>query len=81
MYAKAAIPNADVSRVATQTPAEAMGVTRDRGAIAPGRYADMILIDGGLLQDITDTRHIHLVLKRGKRFEPTALEVAIGIAP
>lgn len=63
------------------TPAEVMGVTRDLGAIAPGRYADMILIHGDPLQDITDTRNIELVFKGGKRFEQQALEAAIGIAP
>lgn len=81
MYVKAGIPNADVLRIATLTPAEVMGVTRDLGAIAPGRYADMILIDGDPLQDITDTRNIDLVFKGGRRFEPKALEAAIGIAP
>lgn len=81
MYAKAGIPNAEVLRIATLTPAEVMGVTRDLGTIAPGRYADMILIDGDPLQDITDTRNIELVFKGGKRFEPQALEAAIGIAP
>ena len=81
MYAKAGIPNADVLRIGTLTPAEVMGVTRDLGAIAPGRYADMILIDGDPLQTITDTRKIDLVFKGGKRYEPKALEAAIGITP
>ena len=79
MYAKAGISNADVLRIATLTPAEVMGVTRDLGAIAPGRYADMVLIDGDPLQDIRDTRKIDLVFKGGKRYEPKALEAAIGI--
>ncbi len=79
MYAKAGITNADVLRIATLTPAEVMGVTRDLGAIAPGRYADMILIDGDPLKDIADTRKIDLVFKGGKRYEPKELETAIGI--
>ena len=81
MYAKAGISNADVLRIATLTPTEVMGVTRDLGSIAPGRYADMVLIDGDPLKDITDTRKIDLVFKGGKRYEPKALEAAIGIAP
>ena len=81
MYAKAGISNADLLRIATLTPAEVMGVTRDLGSIAPGRYADMVLIDGDPLKDITDTRKIDLVFKGGKRYEPKALEAAIGIAP
>lgn len=81
LYARAGIPNAEVLRIATLTPAEVMGVTRDLGAIAPGRYADMILIDGDPLKNIADTRRIDWVFKGGKRYDPKALEQAIGIAP
>ncbi|MFZ2237632.1 MAG: amidohydrolase family protein, partial [Dokdonella sp.] len=79
LYAKAGIPNAEVLRIATLTPAEVMGMTRDLGAIAPGRYADMVLIDGDPLKDIADTRRIDLVFKGGTRYVPSELEQAIGM--
>ncbi len=39
-------PAAEVLRMATLTPALVMGVDKDRGVIAAGKLADLILIDG-----------------------------------
>lgn len=81
LYARAGIPNAQVLRLATLTPAEVMGVAKDRGVIAPGKLADMVLIDGDPLADMRDIRKVDLVLKGGKRFDPAAIERALGIQP
>ncbi|NZA25582.1 amidohydrolase family protein [Luteimonas sp. SJ-92] len=81
LYARAGIPAAEVLRIATLTPAEAMGSTADLGAIAPGRYADMLLIDGDPIRDVGDLRRIDAVFKGGDRYDPAELERALGIAP
>ena len=81
LYAKAGIPNGDVLRLATLTPAQVLGVARDRGVIAPGKLADMVLIDGDPLADMADIRKVDRVYKGGRWFDPAALERAIGIAP
>jgi Amidohydrolase family len=81
LYARAGIPPAEVLRMATLTPAQVMGVDRDLGVIAPGKYADMVLIDGDPTQNISDIRNVSLVIKAGKVFEPRPLEGALGIAP
>lgn len=81
LYARAGIPNAEVLRMATLTPAEVMGVDKDRGVIAAGKLADMILVDGDPLRDMHDLRRVDLTLKGGKMFEPAAIEKALGIAP
>src|SRR5437773_7768453 len=46
LYVRAGINPAEVLRLATLTPALVMGVNKDRGAIAAGKLADMILIEG-----------------------------------
>ncbi len=46
LYARAGIAPAQVLRMATLTSAQVIGVDRERGTIAPGKLADMILIDG-----------------------------------
>src|SRR5205823_4758817 len=46
LYVRAGIPAAEVLRMATLTPALVMGVNKDRGVIAAGKLADMVLIDG-----------------------------------
>ena len=49
---------------ATSIPARAFGL-HDRGRIAPGLRADLVLIEGDPSQDILATRHIRGVWKRG----------------
>jgi hypothetical protein len=81
LYARAGIPPAEVLRMATLTSAQVMGVDRDLGVIAPGKYADMLLIDGNPARSIANVRNVSLVIKAGKVFDPRALEAALGIAP
>lgn len=81
LYVQAGIPAAEVLRMATLTPATVMGVDRDLGVIAPGNYADMVLVDGDPTRNISDVRRVKTVLKAGKIYDPTAIEQALGIAP
>jgi hypothetical protein len=81
LYARAGIPPAEVLRMATWTPALVMGVDKDRGVIAPGKFADMILVDGDPTKDIRDINNITTVIKGGKVYDPMAIEKALGITP
>jgi imidazolonepropionase-like amidohydrolase len=81
LYVRAGIASAEVLRMATLTPALVMGVNKDRGVIAPGKLADMVLIDGDPTQNIRDINKINTVIKSGKVYDPTAIEKALGIAP
>lgn len=81
LYVRAGIAPAEVLRLATLTPAEVMGVAGDRGVIAPGKYADMVLIDGDPTRDIEDVRRIHVVVKGGRVYDPAGIERALGIKP
>jgi imidazolonepropionase-like amidohydrolase len=56
-------------------------VNKDRGVIAPGKLADMILVDGDPTKDIRDVNKITTVIKGGKVYDPTTIEKALGIAP
>jgi imidazolonepropionase-like amidohydrolase len=81
LYVRAGIPSAEVLRMATLTPALVMGVNKDRGVIAAGKLADMVLVDGDPTQNIHDINKITTVIKGGKVYEPAAIEKALGIAP
>jgi hypothetical protein len=81
LYVRAGIPAGEVLRMATQTPALIMGVNKDRGVIAAGKLADMILVDGDPTKDIRDIDKISTVIKGGKVYDPTAIEKALGITP
>src|SRR5438034_1951741 len=81
LYVQAGIAPAEVLRMATWTPALVMGVDKDRGVIAPGKLADMILVDGDPTKNIQDINDITTVIKGGKVYDPTAIEKALGITP
>jgi imidazolonepropionase-like amidohydrolase len=49
--------------------------------IAPGKLADMILIDGDPTRNIRDINKITTVIKGGKTIDPAAIEKALGITP
>src|SRR5436309_749129 len=79
LYARAGIAPAEVLRMATWTPALVMGVDKDRGVIAPGKLADMILVDGDPTKTIQDIDKLTTVIKGGKVYDPKAIERALGI--
>ena len=81
LYVRAGIPAPEVLRMATLTPSQVMGVTKDLGIIAAGKLADMVVIDGDPAKNIHDTRNITTVIKGGKVYDPAAIEKALGIAP
>jgi hypothetical protein len=81
LYAKAGIAPAEVLRMATLTSAEVMGVEGNRGVIAAGKYADMVLVDGDPSKNIADIRKVSTVLKGGRVYDPRAIEKSLGIAP
>jgi imidazolonepropionase-like amidohydrolase len=51
---------------ATKTAAEALGRTADVGAIAPGRYGDLIAVDADPLADVRTLEHPSFVMKGGE---------------
>ena len=60
------IPAADILRGATGFAAEALGMADDIGTLTPGKLADMVVVDGDPLTDITAMQRIHTVVKDGK---------------
>jgi imidazolonepropionase-like amidohydrolase len=81
LYTRAGIPAPEVLRMATLTSAHVIGVDYERGVIAPGKLADMILIDGDPSRDIADLRKVTTVIKGGTLYDPLRIERALGIAP
>jgi imidazolonepropionase-like amidohydrolase len=81
LYVRAGIPAAEVLRMDTWTSAQVMGVNKDRGVIAAGKLADMILIDGDPVATIADIEKVDTVIKGGKVYDPAKIEQALGIIP
>jgi len=64
---------------ATSVPARTFGLT-DRGRIAPGLRADLLLVDGDPTADVTATRNIAGVWKQGRPIDRGAWRAAIAKA-
>jgi imidazolonepropionase-like amidohydrolase len=56
----------DAIRAATRNAAEALGRTGDVGAIAPGRFADLVAVTGDPLRDVTVLERPAAVVKGGR---------------
>lgn len=61
----AGLENRSVLESATRLPAEFLGVSEDRGTIERGKRADLVLLGGDPLADITNTRRITGVFVSG----------------
>jgi imidazolonepropionase-like amidohydrolase len=57
---------------ATRSAAEALDKTGDVGAIAPGRYGDIIAVDGDPLADVRALQTVAFVMKGGVVVKPAA---------
>ena len=81
LYAMSGIPEIDVLRIATLNSAKVVGQDTKTGSISEGKYADLVLLDGNPLEDITDLRKATLVVQGDRMFQPEAIYDAIGVIP
>jgi imidazolonepropionase-like amidohydrolase len=81
LYVEAGIPPADVLWIATLGAAQVMKHDDELGLIAPGRLADVVLVEGDPTVRISDIRRARLVVKDGVVYEPDRLYAAIGVTP
>ncbi|GMG87588.1 amidohydrolase family protein [Biformimicrobium ophioploci] len=81
LYAKAGIPNADVLRTATVNAAKIMNAWDRTGSIEIGKDADLVLVDGNPLEDISALRKTTLVIEGQNLYKPDELYAALGIEP
>jgi hypothetical protein len=80
LLSEAGIPNAEVLKIATIKAAKLNGLDRI-GSVKVGNDADLILVEGNPLQNISDIRKVSLVIKNNKQYVPNELFKAIGIKP
>jgi imidazolonepropionase-like amidohydrolase len=81
LYVAAGIPAPRVLQMATLGAARVMKRDADLGSIAPGRLADLILVDGDPAARISDIRRVTTVVKDGAVYQTSALYQALGVRP
>jgi Tol biopolymer transport system component/imidazolonepropionase-like amidohydrolase len=72
-FVDAGFPAIDVLRMATERAAEQVGASADLGSLAPGKLADIVLLERDPLENIRNTQSIWQVVKGGRVFDPAKL--------
>jgi hypothetical protein len=80
LYQKAGLTNAEALQTATIVPARMTGMADRTGAIAPGKTADIILVEGDVSRDLGNLRHVETVFLDGYRLDGQALRQASGLS-
>jgi imidazolonepropionase-like amidohydrolase len=81
LYVQAGFTPMEAIQAATLVPARAMGMEKDSGTIEAGKRADVILVDGNPLENISDIRKVSAVFAAGKMYQPAGLWSAVGFKP
>jgi hypothetical protein len=81
LYVAAGLTPAEALRAGTLGSEEYLGRTDRLGTIARGKLADLVLIPGDPLKDISAIRRPRLVMKGGAVYLPSEIYTALGIAP
>jgi imidazolonepropionase-like amidohydrolase len=78
-FVKAGIPAGAALRFATINGARAVGMGDRLGTVEAGKWADLVVVDGNPLADITATRNVEWVMTRGRLYRaPRLLDAARG---
>jgi hypothetical protein len=81
LYEQAGIPAAKVLQLDTIGAARVMKRDKELGSIAPGKLADMILVDGDPSVHVSDVRRVITVVKDGNVYKVADLDQALGVKP
>ena len=72
--AKAGLSNRQVLESTTRLPAEWLGTSHDRGVVATGKRADLLLLERNPLERVENTRRITGVIVSGEFYSRTELD-------
>jgi hypothetical protein len=73
-YAAGGMTAHEVLRAATIGSAETIGRQDEIGSIAPGKYADLVILERNPLDDIRNTLAIDAVMKNGRLYDAATLD-------
>ncbi len=81
LFAEAGFPNATILSLATLGNARALGREQSIGSIAAGKRADLVVIDGDPVVDLTAIRRVVSTMRAGVVFPSAPLYKAAEVAP
>jgi Amidohydrolase family len=75
------IPPTKALQIATINAARLLKQDGELGSVAPGKRADLLMVEGNPAERISDIRRCRLVLKNGTLYDSAAVYSAAGIKP
>jgi imidazolonepropionase-like amidohydrolase len=78
---RAGIPPAKALQIATFNAARLLKQQNELGSIAPGKRADVVLVEGNPVEHISDIRRCRVVMKNGVLYRSADVYAAVGIKP
>jgi len=81
LYVKAGFTPMEAIQAATIVPARVMKMDKELGTVEAGKAADLIIVDGNPLEDISNIRRITTVITGGRVFSTAELWKSVGFKP
>ncbi len=81
LLVQAGLTPSQALQVATRNGAKYTRTSHERGAIVPGKLADLVLVDGDPTKNIGDIRKVAAVITRGYLVYPHEIDKELGIVP
>ena len=81
LYVEAGFTPMEAIQAATIVPARVMKRDREVGTVEAGKFADLILVEGNPLENISNLRNTKIVITNGRMFECAKLWQSVGFKP
>jgi imidazolonepropionase-like amidohydrolase len=81
LYVKAGFTPMEAIQAATIVPARVMKIDKDLGTLEQGKIADLIIVDGNPLDNISNIRNTKYVVTGGRMFDCAELWQSVGFRP
>jgi len=79
LYVKAGLSPAAALQAATIVPARVMKLDASLGSVEAGKIADLVIVDGNPLDDISQLRQVETTIKGGVLYDSRALYASAGV--
>jgi imidazolonepropionase-like amidohydrolase len=81
LYVKAGFTPMEAIQAATIVPARVMKLDKELGTVEAGKLADLIIVNGNPLADISNIRRVQTVISNGRTFDTAPLWQSVGFKP